>query len=155
MFKPAVVCAVLWLLVPNAFATWLAGCITFLLVNIMLNSRMGKAVGEALLQSLVNFYEALRAGLLPGLLRLLSWAFKQTIDTMEYVLFTVDEWLRFRSGDSRCRWSCARSPACCGIPVASLARFYHGGADRAGHQPDQVAGVVRWRPSSWCRSSAT
>ncbi len=38
-FKPAVVCAVLWWLLPKAFASWQVGCITFLLVAIVLNSR--------------------------------------------------------------------------------------------------------------------
>jgi hypothetical protein len=123
-FKPAVVCAVLWRLVPEAFASWPVGCISFLLVNIMLNSRMGKAVGEALLQALVNFYEALRAGLLPGLLRLLLWAFKQTIDTMEYVLHTVDEWLRFRQGDSQLSLVVRTLAGLLWYPVAWLARFY-------------------------------
>jgi hypothetical protein len=124
VFKPAVVCALLWQLLPKAFENWLAGCITFLLVNITLNSRMGKSVGEALLQALINVYEALRAGLLPGLLRLLLWVFKQTIDTMEYVLHTVDEWLRFRQGDSQLSLVIRTLAGLLWYPVAWLARFY-------------------------------
>ena len=77
---------------------------TFLLLSAGLNTRFGRAVTEALLQSLANFYELLRAGLLPGLLRLLLWAFKQVTDGLEYLLHTVDEWLRFRQGDSQFPW---------------------------------------------------
>src|SRR5262249_54340657 len=77
-----------------------------------------------LLQTLANFYELLRAGLLPGLLRLLLWAFKQTIDMTEYVLHTVDEWLRFRQGDSRLSLVVRTVAGLLWYPVAWLARFY-------------------------------
>jgi hypothetical protein len=123
-FKPAVVCLVLWRIVPDAFATPLAGCSTFLLINFVLNTRFGKAVGEALMQALANVYEQLRAGLLPGLLRLLLWAFKQTIDMTEYVLHTVDEWLRFRQGDSRLSLVVRTVAGFLWYPVAWLGRFY-------------------------------
>jgi hypothetical protein len=123
-FKPAVVCAALWCVVPGAFATWPAACIAFLLVNVVLNSQMGKSVGEALLQLLANLYEQLRAGLLPGLLRLLVWAFKRTIDMTEYVLHSVDEWLRFRQGDSRLSLVVRTAASLVWYPVAWLARFY-------------------------------
>ena len=46
-------------------------------------------------------HKYIRAGLLPGLYRLIVRAFKQVIDTVELMLFTVDDWLRFRSGDTR------------------------------------------------------
>jgi hypothetical protein len=85
---------------------------------------MGKAVGEAILQGLANFYEQLRAGLLPGLLRLLLWAFKQTIDMTEYVLHSVDEWLRFRQGDSRLSLVVRTAAGVLWYPVGWLARFY-------------------------------
>jgi hypothetical protein len=122
--KPAFVCLLLWQLVPDAFATWPAGCSTFLLVSFVLNTRFGKALTDALLQALMNFYELLRAGLLPGLLRLLLWAFKQTIDMTEYVLYTVDEWLRFRQGDSRLSLVVCTLAGLVWYPVAWLARFY-------------------------------
>ena len=126
VFKPAMVCALFWLVTPATFATWPGPAIvsTFLLVSILMNTRMVKSVEEALLQSVANFYELLRAGLLPGLLRLLLWAFKQTIDMMEYVLHSVDEWLRFRQGDSRLSLMVRTIAGFLWYPVAWLARFY-------------------------------
>jgi hypothetical protein len=128
LFKPAVVFAVFWLLLPESFRnssfSWPAQCSTFLLISIALNTRMGKAINEALVQTLANFYELLRAGLLPGLLRLLLWAFKQTIDTMEYVLHSVDEWLRFRQGDSQLSLVVRTVGSLLWYPIAWLARFY-------------------------------
>jgi hypothetical protein len=123
-FKPAVVCAVLIYAAPETFHSWLMRIVTFIAVNYTLNSRMGKAAGEAVMQSLANVYESLRAGLLPGLLRLLIWAFKQTIDTMEYVLHSVDEWLRFRQGESQLSLVVRTIAGFFWYPIAFLARFY-------------------------------
>jgi hypothetical protein len=128
-FKPAVVFALLWLVTPAHyheayFKEWPAKCSVFLLISFVLNTRFGKAIIEALMQSLANFYELLRAGLLPGLLRLLLWAFKQTIDMTEYVLHTVDEWLRFRQGDSQLSLVVRTVVGLLWYPVAWLARFY-------------------------------
>jgi hypothetical protein len=133
--KPAFVYTLLWYLVRgyvsdsdwhvfrNSF-TWPAKVSSFLLISFLLNTPMGKALGEFILQSLANFYDALRAGLLPGLLRLLLWAFKRTIDMMEYVLHSVDEWLRFRQGDSQLSLVIRTIAGLLWYPIAWLARFY-------------------------------
>ncbi|HTU91124.1 MAG TPA: hypothetical protein VMF69_13685, partial [Gemmataceae bacterium] len=125
--KPAGVFALLWLLMPDDFRqsfTLPAQFSTFLLLSVFLNMRLGKAITEGILEALASVYESLRAGLLPGLLRLLLWAFKQTIDTTEYVLHTVDEWLRFRKGDSRLSLVIRTVAGLIWYPVAWLARFY-------------------------------
>jgi hypothetical protein len=125
--KPAMAFALLWWLMPDnvrELFTWPAQCLAFLVLSYVLNTRLGKAVTEELLQALANVYESLRAGLLPGLLRLLLWAFKQTIDMTEYVLHTVDEWLRFRQGDSRLSLVVRTVAGLVWYPVAWLARFY-------------------------------
>jgi len=125
--KPALASALLWQLMPDdlrGLFTWPAKCLAFLVLSYVLNTRFGKAVTETLLQALVNVYKLLRAGLLPGLLRLLVWAFKQTIDMTEYVLYTVDEWLRFRQGDSRFSLVVRTIAGLVWYPVAWLARFY-------------------------------
>ncbi len=125
--KPALAFALLWWLMPDVLwheFTWPAQCSTFLLLSGILNTRFGKAVTDALVQILADFYQLLRAGLLPGLLRLLLWAFKQTIDMTEYVLHTVDEWLRFRQGDSRLSLVIRTIAGLIWYPVAWLARFY-------------------------------
>jgi hypothetical protein len=125
--KPALAFALLWWLMPDVLwreFTWPAQSSTFLLLSGILNTRFGKAVTDAVVQILADFYQLLRAGLLPGLLRLLLWAFKQTIDMTEYVLHTVDEWLRFRQGDSRLSLVVRTIAGLIWYPVAWLARFY-------------------------------
>jgi hypothetical protein len=122
--KPAVACLLLYLIVPDVFVNWPAGCITFLLTGIVLNYRPVKALGEAILQAVANVYESLRAGLLPGLLRFVMWIFKQVTDGLEYLLHTVDEWLRFRQGDSQLSLVIRTVAAFLWYPVAWLMRFY-------------------------------
>jgi hypothetical protein len=72
----------------------------------------------------VAFYELLRAGLIPGLFRMVVHVFKQIIDLLEYILFTVDEWLRFRTGDG---WGSMVMRTILGVlwfPVSYVIRFY-------------------------------
>lgn len=125
--KPALVYALLWWRMSDALKdsfTWPAQLSTFLLLSAGLNTRMGRALTEVVLQSLANFYESLRAGLLPGLLRLLLWVFKQVTDGLEYLLHTVDEWLRFRQGDSQLSLVIRTTAGFLWYPVAWLLRFY-------------------------------
>jgi hypothetical protein len=136
--KPAVVFALLWWLMPRELRQSFtpppqssrfllfspAPVSTFLLLSAGLNTRMGRAFTEGILQSLANFYELLRAGLLPGLLRLLLWLFKQVTDGLEYLLHTVDEWLRFRQGDSQLSLVVRTVAGFLWYPVAWLTRFY-------------------------------
>ncbi len=122
--KPAAACLLLALIVPEAFVNWPAGCITFLFTAIVLNLPTVKALGDALLQALANVYEALRAGLLPGLLRFVMWVFKQVTDGLEYLLHTVDEWLRYRQGDSQLSLVIRTVAGFLWYPVAWLMRFY-------------------------------
>jgi len=124
VLKPLAACALLNVWLPEAFQGWLAALSTFFAANFILNSRIGLAASEALVQGLVRFYDLLRAGLLPGLVRLIVAAFKRIIDTLEYLLFTVDEWLRFRSGDSRASMAVRTVLGVLWFPVSYLARFY-------------------------------
>lgn len=124
LLKPLAVCAVIWYWMPEMFGSWLGAVSTFLAINFALNSRPGQEIGEALLHGLVRFYDLLRAGLLPGLFRLIVAGFKRASQMLEYVLFTVDEWLRFRSGDSRWSMAVRTVGGALWFPISYLARFY-------------------------------
>jgi hypothetical protein len=123
LFKPLVLCAVLWLLLPETFQTWLQVALTFLAANFLVNSRPGLAVAEAVRHGVVRFYALLRGGLIPGLIRLVVQIFKQILHTMEAILFTVDEWLRFRAGDSELAMALRVLFGVLWFPIAYLARF--------------------------------
>jgi hypothetical protein len=124
LLKPLVVCALLYWVLPEAFdARWKAVGL-FLALAIILNSRPGLAAGDALLRGMLRVFEWLHSGLLPGLVRIIIRVFKQLTDGVEYVLYTVDEWLRFKSGDSRLSMVVRVLLGVIWFPVSYLARLY-------------------------------
>ena len=122
--KPSAACAVIWLIRRDAFANPYGAVAIFLAANFILNSRLGRATGEAAAQSLGQFYQSLRAGLIPGLYRFVVNLFKQIVDAGEYVLVTVDEWLRYRAGEGGWSLVVRAVLAFFWFPVSYLARFY-------------------------------
>ena len=80
-------------------ANWGAG-IAFLAGAVLLNTRVGRDLEEALIDRIMRNWEHLQ-GLLPGLFRLLVNIFKSILEAVDRFLYTVDEWLRFRAGEGR------------------------------------------------------
>jgi hypothetical protein len=124
LFKPLVVCALLFWALPEAFDTHWKVVGLFLALAIILNSRPGLAAGDAMLRGLLRGFEWLHSGLLPGLVRIIIRVFKQITDGVEYVLYTVDEWLRFKSGDSRLSMVLRVVLGVIWFPVSYLTRLY-------------------------------
>src|SRR5439155_19102945 len=79
----------------------LAGVIVLLAVSALVNSRLGRDLEEIATDWFAHRWEHLR-GLVPGLFRLLADFFKGILEAVDRCLYTVDEWLRFRSGQGRC-----------------------------------------------------
>jgi hypothetical protein len=123
ILKPLVLCVLLWFLVPETFSTWLQVALTFLAANFLVNSRPGQAAAETLNHALVRFFALLRSGLISGLIRLVVQLFKHIMHMMEAVLFKVDEWLRFRGGDSRLAMAVRVILGVVWFPISYLARF--------------------------------
>jgi hypothetical protein len=124
LVKPLVFAGILWLLVPATVSTAWAASGTFLAVNVAINSRTGQAVGEAVFQGLVNLVQLLGSGLLTGLVHWILRFFKGITDMVEHVLFSVDEWLRFRRGDSRSAMVVRTLLGVLWFPISYVTRFY-------------------------------
>src|SRR5262249_47471663 len=75
------------------------------------------------LHSFSALYAELRGGLLPTLFHLLVRAFRQVLDMVEFVHYTVDDWLRFRSGDSQASLVLRTILGVLWYPISYLARF--------------------------------
>lgn len=73
----------------------------FLALSLFLNSRPGRQVFEAITDACVRLWQRIRVDLIPGLFRLFVDFFKEVIEAVERVIYSVDEWLRFRTGQ---RW---------------------------------------------------
>lgn len=123
IFKPLVLCTLVWFFLPETFSTWLQVALTFLAANFLVNSRPGQAAAETLNHAMLHFFALLRSGLIPGLIRLVVQLFKHILHTMEAILFNVDEWLRFRGGDSRAAMTVRIILGVLWFPISYLARF--------------------------------
>jgi hypothetical protein len=73
----------------------------FVLASLLLNSRLGRDVEEVAIDRLMRTWQLLRADLVPGLVRWVIYLFRRLQEEVERLIYTVDEWLRFRPGDSR------------------------------------------------------
>jgi hypothetical protein len=124
---PIVFCLALWRIFPGVFEDplnpWRAVGI-FLLVELVFNSRPGHAAGDAVTRAGLRIFDWFRSGLLPGLFRLVVQLFKQITDGVEYVLYTVDEWLRFRTGDNRFSLVLRAVLGLVWFPVSYITRLY-------------------------------
>jgi hypothetical protein len=80
----------------------------FLLALAFFSSRLGRHIEEEATDWTARNWYWVRVGLLPGLINLILFVFKEALDRLERVIYTVDEWLRFRSGESK--WSLAYKP---------------------------------------------
>src|SRR5262249_35297690 len=98
--------------------------LSFLAVDLLVNSRPGQAVSELIVGACVQLYEWLRADFLQGLVRWTMWVFKRFSDAFETVLYTVDEWLRFRSGDSQLSMAARAVLGVLWFPIGYVARLY-------------------------------
>jgi hypothetical protein len=73
----------------------------FLIVALVLNSSVGRYVTEMTGDLVVRAWHELRIRVLGAVLQSIIDLFHALAVTLERVIYTVDEWLRFRAGDSR------------------------------------------------------
>ena len=79
----------------------IAAIAIFVAFNLILNSRLGRHVEDRVTVFFVVQLRFWRHHLVPGLIELvLAWS-RRLLDAMERVFYRVDEWLRYRSSDTR------------------------------------------------------
>jgi hypothetical protein len=105
LLKPALVAgvAVLVALPFGAGPEPMAACAlaAFVASLVFLNTRLGRDLEDLVADWMARWWEHVRSDFLPGLFRLVVSVFKRLVEGVERLLYTVDEWLRFRTGDSR------------------------------------------------------
>jgi hypothetical protein len=122
--KPLVLTLLIWLVLPEVNHPLLRLAAVFVVVVVTLNSRLGHAASEVLSRAIVVFYEKLRSGLIEGLIRWIMYVLKVCMDALERVLYSIDEWLRFRSGDSKASLVLRVALGVLWYPIAFLTRLY-------------------------------
>jgi hypothetical protein len=104
VFKPLAFAAFVYVLLPDTVGDkkktfTLAG--VFLVVNVLLNSRAGRALEQAVLHSLRTTFARFTWDVLAAFLRLIMSLFQGILEAIDRLLYAVDEMLRFRAGQSR------------------------------------------------------
>lgn len=101
-FKPLVVSALGAALVAInsdgevTLGSWL---VIFVLVSVLLNSRIGRNVDEMVTDWAVSAWYRIRIHVFAALFRFIMDLFSRILEAIERFLYTVDEWLRFRAGE--------------------------------------------------------
>lgn len=106
LWSPLVSAALIWLLLPHA-GGWLSRSNPWLPIWLFvtaaacLNSPVGRAIQERLLEWLGRAIQQIHARLIVGLVSWIVDTFRRAIDFVEGTLYAVDEQLRFRADESR------------------------------------------------------
>ena len=68
-------------------------------MNLVLNTRIGRDVDELVTDWLTQTWHRFRIHVLATFLRFIMDIFSRLLQNIERMLYTVDEWLRFRTGE--------------------------------------------------------
>ncbi|MDB5308308.1 MAG: hypothetical protein JWO38_2510 [Gemmataceae bacterium] len=118
-----VVVALLWFLgmTPLLLLEW--GGFEFVVAAVILNTPWGWVVQERLATKIAQGWRVVRVNLLPGLVAVIVDWFRRLANWVERRLYAVDEWLRFRGGDSHSSFVLKAVLGLLWFPVAYVARF--------------------------------
>ncbi len=71
-----------------------------LVISLVLNSRLGMLIEETTTDWFLRRWRHFRDDLIPGTFRAIGWLSRWLLERVDKMLYTVDEWLRFRQGES-------------------------------------------------------
>jgi len=71
-----------------------------LLTGTMFRTRWGRGIEERFDETMSRFWRVVSVNFLIGLLTLIMQAFQRILEALDKTLYAVDEWLRFRQGES-------------------------------------------------------
>jgi hypothetical protein len=127
VFKPAAWTAVIWFAFPMMNLYWPAlairAAILFIALNLLLNSRFGRTLEEMAADWAVQTWQRYGMRFILGLFWWIVDFFKTMVETVERLMYGVDEWLRFKSGDSRYFFAVKAVLALAWSGVAYVLRF--------------------------------
>ena len=105
LLKPLVITFLAWMALPLEAVGWRTSAPSavglFLGINLLLNSRVGREVEEIVVDGSVQAWYWVGFPIITGVFYWIVDVFRAMLETVERLLYSVDEWLRFRSGESR------------------------------------------------------
>jgi hypothetical protein len=97
--KPGLPAAVVWWVVPGPWH-WPAAAAVHVGIAAGLSSRLGRRIEEIAIDWLVRTSRHLTSRLVPALVKWTLQLFVQLVELLDRGIYRVDEWLRFRTGQS-------------------------------------------------------
>jgi hypothetical protein len=124
VLKPLPIALLIWWYLPDLHHPVVLFALAFAAVAAILNSRAGRAVGEIVMVGALELFNKLRSGLIAGLVRLSVQLLKRVMDGLEQLLYSIDEWLRFRAGDTPAALIVRTVLGVLWYPISFFTRFY-------------------------------
>ncbi len=122
--KPAFITLLVAVFWPKVLSSWTFAIGTFLLVNIVVNSHPGQAIEDLLFKGVYRLLELVRGGLIMNVVRFVIYVFKRFIHFIEAAVASVDDWLYFRTGESRLSMAMRGVLKLIWFPISYIGRFY-------------------------------
>jgi hypothetical protein len=104
VLKPALIVVVVYVIALRGAPPMVAYpvmAVLFVAVSVLLNTSRGLLVEEIALDALVRWARTLQQQVVLGLFQLVARFFRWMTDALDRLIYTVDEWLRFRTGQAR------------------------------------------------------
>jgi hypothetical protein len=101
--KPLIPTIIVWQLLHPEVSGWETTSLSaafFLSLNLAINSRLGRRMEEALSDWIVEGWHRFGMRILWGLFSFVLDVFRRLLRLIERLLYAVDEWLRFKAGES-------------------------------------------------------
>ncbi|MCE9571586.1 MAG: hypothetical protein K8W52_00370 [Deltaproteobacteria bacterium] len=96
---PAIPAAIAWFLF-GGVVQWPVALGVFAIVEVVANSRIGRLIEEHVTDYVIRSGRQLTRRILPGLVRYLLEFFTWLIELFNRLIYRIDEWLRFKQGQS-------------------------------------------------------
>ena len=80
---------------------WTIVVSTFAALALMLNTPSGQYLQERFEDALARLWRQIRVNFFPGLIGWIVWLFRELLGGLDRLIYTVDEWFRFREGQSK------------------------------------------------------
>ena len=109
LVKPAVFTSLAWMALPmqavDRADKMAAGTTLFVAFNLFVNSRFGRDVEELLADAAMQAWRRLGFPILTGLFYFVVDLFRGIVEAAERLIYAVDEWLQFRTGETRLKFA--------------------------------------------------
>lgn len=96
---------------------------SFVVLMLFTNTPMGRRFEDDAAGALADLWKLIRVNLLPGIVSWFVWVFRELVGAFERMLYTVDEWFRFREGQTKPNVALKALLSLFWFPLAYIVRF--------------------------------